>query len=57
MVIPSYVLVGANISYDRPKYRLGIKINNLTNQKYWMGWTNMIPQMPRQVMATVAYKF
>ncbi|WP_159430251.1 TonB-dependent receptor [Cruoricaptor ignavus] len=49
--------MGANISYDRPKYRLGIKINNLTNQKYWMGWTNMIPQMPRQVMATVAYKF
>ena len=57
MIIPSYVLIGANISYDRPKYRLGVKINNLTNQKYWMGWTNMIPQMPRQVMATVAYKF
>lgn len=34
-VIPSYTTVDATVFYDRPKYRIGIKIDNLTNEKYW----------------------
>ncbi len=57
LVIPSYALLGSSFSYDTPKYRVSLKINNLTNQKYWMGWMNMIPQMPRQIVGSLSYKF
>jgi len=56
-IVPSYLLLGSHFTYDTKRYRLGIKINNLTNEKYWMGWTNLIPQMPRQLVATVGIKF
>lgn len=57
LIIPSYVVLGSSFSYDAPKFKIAIKINNLTNEKYWMGWTNMIPQMPRQIIGTLVYKF
>lgn len=56
-IVPAYLLLGSHFTYDTKRYRLGIKINNLTNEKYWMGWTNLIPQMPRQLVATVGIKF
>ncbi|ANI87996.1 hypothetical protein A9P82_00875 [Arachidicoccus ginsenosidimutans] len=33
--VPSYTIVDATIFYDRPVYRIGIKVNNLGNQQYW----------------------
>jgi iron complex outermembrane receptor protein len=56
LIIPSYTLIGAHFTYDTPHWKLGMKINNLTNEKYWMGWTNMIPQRPRQGIFTLSYK-
>ena len=56
-IVPSYLLLGSHFTYDTKRYRLGIKINNLTNEKYWMGWTNIIPQMPRQFVASIGLKF
>lgn len=57
IIVPSYIILGSSFYYDHPKYRVSLKINNLTDQKYWMGWTNMIPQMPRQLVGGVTYKF
>lgn len=57
LILPEYTLVGASLSYDHPRFRFGLKVNNLTNQRYWMGWTNMIPQMPRQLIGTMSFKF
>jgi iron complex outermembrane receptor protein len=54
---PAYVLVNATAFYDRPKYRLAIKVNNLTNKLYWIGWDTVNPQQQRSVMASVAFKF
>ena len=54
---PSYVLVNATAFYDRPKYRLAIKVNNVTNKLYWIGWDTVNPQEQRSVMASVAFKF
>lgn len=47
LLIPSYTLIGAHLTYDTRQFKLGLKLNNLTNERYWMGWTNMIPQRPR----------
>ncbi len=57
LVVPAYTLIGTHITYDTPRWKLGFKVNNLTNEKYWMGWTNMIPQRPRQGIITLGYKF
>ncbi len=57
LILPSYTVLGAHISYDTKWFRVGLKLNNITDEHYWMGWTNYIPQMRRQVIGTVAYKF
>lgn len=57
LTVPAYTIVGSHITYDAKRYRLGIKINNITNEEYWMGWSNYIPQMKRQIIGTIAVKF
>jgi len=56
-ILPSYTILNASVSYDRPKYRLGLKVNNLTSKKYFIGWGTTIPQLPRTFIAEFALKF
>ncbi|MCJ8208700.1 TonB-dependent receptor [Mucilaginibacter sp. RS28] len=53
--IPSYTIFNATIFYDTPKWRLGLKGNNLGNKRYWDGWASY--QMLRQYLASVTFKF
>jgi len=56
ILIPSYKLLNSTVFYDRPKYRIGLKVNNMTNEKYWsFGFIN--PQPPRNYVASISYKF
>ena len=55
--LPSYTILNATVFYDQPKYRVGVKLNNLTDKKYWVGWDTIIPQMPFNFSAMVAVKF
>jgi len=56
ILIPSYTVLNSTIFYDRPKYRIGLKVNNMTNEKYWsFGFIN--PQPPRNYVANISYKF
>lgn len=55
--LPAYTLVNASIFYDAAKFRIALKVNNLTNQQYWIGYTTVDPQQLRSVMATVAIKW
>ncbi|SEI38476.1 iron complex outermembrane recepter protein [Dyadobacter koreensis] len=55
LTIPSYTRWDMTLFYDQPRYRLGLKMNNLTNQKYW--GMNFDPQSPRQILANVTFKF
>ncbi|WP_018628304.1 TonB-dependent receptor [Niabella aurantiaca] len=57
LILPAATILGAHLTYDRKHYRVGLKVNNLSNEKYWKGWTNFIPQMPRQLIGSIAYKF
>jgi iron complex outermembrane receptor protein len=54
---PAYTLLNASIFYDRPRYRLAVKVDNLTNQEYWIGWTTVNPQALRSITGTLALKF
>ena len=57
IIAPKHTVLGTSFYYTKPTYRIALKINNLTDQKYWMGWTNLIPQRPRQVIGSITYKF
>jgi iron complex outermembrane receptor protein len=55
--LPSYTVLNASAFYDQPKYRLSVKVDNLTDQRYWIGYTTMSPQKLRSIIGSVAYKF
>lgn len=57
LILPAYAVLGSHITYDTKRYRLGIKVNNITNKEYWMGWSNYIPQAKRQLIGTIGVKF
>lgn len=53
--IPSYTLLSATVFYDAPKFRLSLKGNNLSNEKYWNN--NGTPQKPANFISSVSFKF
>jgi iron complex outermembrane receptor protein len=55
--LPAYTVLNASIFYDQPKFRLAAKVDNLTDQKYWIGYTTMNAQKLRSIIGSVAYKF
>jgi TonB-dependent siderophore receptor len=55
LTIPSYTRWDATLFYDQPRYRFGLKLNNLADTKYW--GMNFDPQSPRQFLANISFKF
>lgn len=53
--VPSYTIFGATAFFDQPKYRIGLKVNNFTNERYWNFYGQ--PQKPREFIGTISYKF
>jgi len=53
--IPSYTVLGATVFYDQPSYRIGVKVDNLTNEKYWS--YRLAPQNPTRVTANITFRF
>ena len=56
-ILPAYTVLNASVFYDQPKFRISAKVDNLTNQKYWIGYTTVNPQPLRSVVASLAFKF
>lgn len=56
-VLPSYTLLNASLSYGYKHMEFAVKANNLTNQTYFKGWTTVNPQMPRNILGSIAYRF
>ena len=55
--LPSYAVINATINYDQPKYRFSLKMNNITDELYFNGYSTINVQNPRTVMGSVTYKF
>jgi iron complex outermembrane receptor protein len=56
-ILPEYTVMNAAVFYDQPKFRLSVKLDNLTNEKYWVGYSSFIPQKLRNFGASIAFKF
>ena len=56
-ILPAYKIFNASVFYDHSRFRIGAKIDNFTNQKYWTGYSTMNPQDLRTFTGSVTYKF
>ncbi|MCB2409527.1 TonB-dependent receptor [Hymenobacter lucidus] len=55
--LPEYTILNASAFYDKSRFRISAKVDNLTDKKYWVGYTTVNPQKLRSVVGSVAYKF
>lgn len=55
--LPSYIVLNASAYYDARKFRIGVKVDNFTNQHYWIGYTTANPQRLINAVGTLTYKF
>lgn len=53
--IPSYTIYSATVFYEQPTWRVGLKVDNLTNEKYWSTWG--APQAPTTILGSLTFKF
>lgn len=53
--IPSYTIYNQTIFYEQSNWRLGVKINNLSNKKYWSSWG--APQPPANFLVNLTFRF
>ena len=56
-ILPAYTVLNASAFYDQRKFRIAAKVDNLTNQHYWIGYSTMNAQKLRSFVGSVAYKF
>ena len=55
--LPAYQVFNASLSYTGSKYFLALKVNNLTDQKYYSGWSTVTPQNLRNASLSLNYRF
>ena len=55
VIIPSYTTLDASLFFEKKNYRISLKGNNLTDEKYWS--YRLTPQNPVNFLGSVAYKF
>ncbi|WP_116790372.1 TonB-dependent receptor [Flavobacterium psychrotrophum] len=55
--LPEYTVLNASIFYERPKYRITLKGNNITDELYFNGYTTINVQAPRNFAGSITYKF
>lgn len=56
-ILPAYTVLNTGVFYNRQKFRVAVNVNNLTNKQYWIGYSTVNPQMLRQIIASISYKF
>jgi len=53
--IPSYTIFNQTVFYEQANWRIGLKLNNITNEKYWSSWG--APQPPAHFLVNLTFKF
>jgi iron complex outermembrane receptor protein len=55
--LPAYTIFNGSIYYDNDSFRVTIKMNNITNKEYYKGWSTINPQMPRNLLTSISFRF
>jgi len=56
-ILPKYFVLNVNAFYDAKRFRIGVKVDNFTNEHYWTGYSTANPQKLANFLGTIAYKF
>lgn len=54
--LPEYTVMQASVFYNKAAYKLGVKVDNLTNQQYWIGWSGISAQSSRRLIASLTVR-
>ncbi|MGY5355912.1 TonB-dependent siderophore receptor [Wenyingzhuangia sp. IMCC45467] len=58
LLSPGYTVLNTSIFLDKPHYRIGVKLNNFTDEKYWANMGSYVqPQKTKNTVVSFAYKF
>lgn len=55
--LPAYTVLNASAGYDIRQFGIALKVDNLSNKKYWQGYSTYNPQMLRQFVGSISYRF
>ncbi|HET6527987.1 MAG TPA: TonB-dependent receptor [Balneolaceae bacterium] len=55
--LPAFTIFDASVFYNTASYRIDLKVNNLSDEMYFKGWSTVNPQQPRSITAGFSYKF
>ncbi|KIO78586.1 TonB-dependent receptor [Pedobacter lusitanus] len=55
IIIPGYTMFDATVFYDQRRFRIGVKVDNLTSEKAWS--VRLTPQSPARYMANLTVRF
>lgn len=55
--LPEYTVLNASAFYDLEAFRFTVKVDNLTQEAYYKGWSTISPQRPRVFSAGMTYNF
>lgn len=55
--LPAFTVLNAALSYTTNQYAMILKINNLSDQKYYSGWSTVTPQNLRNLSLSLNYRF
>ncbi|GLU50600.1 TonB-dependent receptor [Dyadobacter frigoris] len=56
-ILPEYTILNATAFYEQSKFRFGVKVDNITDKKYWIGYSTMNPQKLRSFTASLSFRF
>ncbi|MBX2922572.1 MAG: TonB-dependent receptor [Chitinophagaceae bacterium] len=57
VLLDGFTTFDGSVFYESRKIRVGLKLNNITNQQYWASPRSAIPQPPRQLLGNITLKF
>ncbi|WP_264552676.1 TonB-dependent receptor [Flavobacterium sp. N2038] len=55
--IPEYTVINSSLFYNTEKFGITLKLNNITNEEIYDGWSTVHPKDPRTFAASFTYKF
>ncbi len=55
--LPAYTVLNASVFYEHRRFRVAAKVDNLTDERYWIGYTTMNAQKLRNYVGSLTYKF
>ena len=55
--IHEYAALNTSLFYSTERFAINLKVNNLTNEQIYDGWSTIHPKDPRTFAASFSYKF